>query len=485
MLPLGHPGAAVPGRAPVVPDVPVVPHVLAVPAAPSALAAADVARTARRLLAAEVPGTDRERLDVLRTLEELKSAATAVQASVALAVDAAARAEQARAGVPRARRGRDVPVLLGLALRESPARARSFLGAARAWHVEMPHTLAALRAGRLSPWRATIMVRETAHLPLEERARVDDEVCGDADRLEGLGTAALVARVRRRAAELDPAAAAARARRAASERAVWVRPAPDTMTYVTALLPVVQGVGVYAALKASADAARMRGDARGAGQVMADTLVERVAGQQAADAVPVTVNLVLSDATLLGAGHEPALVLDGAGAGGLVPAQVARNLVAAGLDADAVWLRRVYADPAGRLVAASSTSRFFADGLADLLRVRDQGLCRTPYCDAPIRHVDHVLPAGRGGPTEADNGQGLCEACNLAKNAGTLRQVAGSGTTGRHTVVTTTPTGHTYVSTAPRPPRPARPLPARRRRRVRRRSPVERMVAALLEPGGG
>ena len=410
---------------------------------------------AQYLLRGGVPASDRERLDVLRALEELKSAATAVQASLALAVDAAARTEQARLGVPTARRARDVPVLLGLALRESPARARSFLGAARAWHVEMPHTLAALRSGALSPWRATIMVRETAHLPREERARVDAEICGDDRVLDGLGTAALTARVRRRAAELDPAAAAARARRAASERAVWLRPAPDTMTYLTALLPVVQGVGVYAALKAAADAARMRGEERGRGQVMADTLVERVTGQQAANAVPVAVNLVMSDATLLGAGHEPALVIDGACAGVQVPAQVARNLVALGLDADAVWLRRLYADPSGQLVAASSSGRFFADGLADLLRVRDQGLCRTPYCDAPIRQFDHVVPAVRGGPTEGENGQGLCEACNLAKNAGTLRQEAGRMVQGRHSVITSTPTGHTFRSIAPPPPRPA------------------------------
>src|SRR5690606_29768328 len=134
-------------------------------------------------------------------------AATAVQASVALAFEASVRSEEASAGVASDRRGRSVPVQTGLALRESPARARSFLGAAKVWHTEMPHTWAALRSGRLSPWRATLMVKETAHLPVEERARVDWEVCGDAERLEGLGTKALVAKVRRRAAELDPAAA--------------------------------------------------------------------------------------------------------------------------------------------------------------------------------------------------------------------------------------------------------------------------------------
>ena len=411
-------------------------------------------RACERLRAAAIPGEDAARIDLLRALEELKAVATAVQASLALAVDAHAREAEAAAGVPAERRGRDVPVRLGLALRESPVRARSFLGAAKAWHAEMPHTFAALRAGALSPWRATVLVRETAHLPVEDRLRIDEEVCADRRVLEGVGTKALIARVRRRAAELDPAAVAARVRRAAGDRAVWVRPAPDTMAYVTALVPVAQGVGVYAALRRAADLAP--GDGRSRGQVMADTLVERVTGQSAAEAVPVMVNLVVSDATLLGAGHEPAVLVDGAGAGGLVPAQVARNVVAHGLDADAAWLRRVYADPAGRLVAASSSGRFFADTLADVLRVRDQGLCRTPYCDAPVRHLDHVQPAAHDGPTELENGQGLCEACNLAKNAGGFAQVADDDV-GLHTVVTTTVTGHSCASTAPPLPRPAGP----------------------------
>ncbi len=412
----------------------------------------DVARLRRRLVAAPVPARDTERIDLLRALEDLKAAATAVQATVVLAVDTHAREREAVSGVPVERRGRDVPVRVGLALRESPVRARSFLGAAKAWHAEMPHTFAALRAGVLSPWRATLLVRETAQLPVEERVRIDAEICADLQALEGLGTKALVVRVRRRVAELDPAAVAARARRAAADRAVWVRPAPDTMTYVTALLPVAQGVGVYAALRRAADLAP--GDGRSRGQLMADTLVERVTGQATADAVPVLVNLVISDAALLGAGHAPAMLVDGAGAGGVIPAQVARNLVANGLDAKAAWLRRVYAQPGGRLVAASSTGRFFAGGLADPLRIRDQGLCRTPYCDAPVRHLDHVEPAAHDGPTELENGQGLCEACNLAKNAGGFTQgVADAG--GLHAVVTTAVTGHTYVSTAPPLPRPA------------------------------
>ncbi len=456
--------------------------VVAVPVGPAReLRSDDVSRIRERLLVGAVPTADAARIDLLRALEELKAAATAVQATVALSVDAHARAVEAQAGVPAERRGRDVPVRIGLALRESPVRARSFLGAAKAWRTEMPHTFAALRAGVLTPWRATILVKETAHLPVSERIRIDAELCADQRALGSWGTAALVARVRRRGAELDPAAAVERARRVAADRAVWVRPAPDTMTYVTALLPVAQGVGVYAALRRAADLGPGAGDGRSRGQIMADTLVERVTGQATADAVPVAVSLVVSDATLLGAGHEPGLVLDAAGAGGAVPAQVARALVAGGLDAGAAWLRRVYADPAGRVVAASSSGRFFADGLADVLRIRDQGLCRTPYCDAPVRHLDHVRPAADGGPTDLENGQGLCEACNLAKNAGGFTQVADGSRAGPHTVVTTTATGHQYASSAPPLPRPAEAHPrGRPARQPLDTSPVEEMLSDAL-----
>ena len=428
--------------------------------------AADLVAVRERMVAASLPDEDAGLVDVLRALEELKAAAAAVQVRAVLALDASVRQQEASAGLRAEKRGRDVPSRVGLALRESPAQASSFLGAARAWRDEMPHTFAALSAGRLSAWRATVMVRETAHLPVEARAVLDRELCADPRVLEGLGTAALTARAKKRAAELDPAACAARARRAAGERAVWIRPAPDTMTYVTALLPVAQGVGVFAALRVAADAARATGDERSRGQVMADTLVERVTGQASAEDVPVMVNLVVSDATLLGAGHEPGVIVADAGpGGGVVPAQVARNLVAHGLDADAAWLRRIYADPGGNLIAASSVARFFGDGLAALLRVRDQGICRTAWCDAPVRHLDHVMPAADGGTTTLGNGQGLCEACNQAKNTGALRQHVLADTvaddaaadSARHTVLTTTPTGHTYRSTAPPSPRPAAP----------------------------
>jgi hypothetical protein len=78
-------------------------------------------------------------------------------------------------------------------------------------------------------------------------------------------------------------------------------------------------------------------------------------------------------------------------------------------------------------------------------------VCRTPWCDAPIRHHDHVKGDAAGGATAADNGQGLCEACNYAKEVPgwTAQADPDAGT-----VWTTTPTGHDYPSPEPAPPGP-------------------------------
>lgn len=239
-------------------------------------------------------------------LELLKSAAAAAQARATAALATMrAQAEEAR-GVPAARRGRGLASEVALARRDSPARGNRHLGFAKALVHEMPCTLAALEQGRLSEWRATLVVRESACLDVEDRRALDAELCGEAARLDGMGDARIAAEAKAIAYRLDPRAVVDRAARAETERTVTIRPAPDTMTYVTALLPMVQGVSVYAALKHEAD---LCGDGRSRGQVMADTLAERVTGRAAASAVPIAVNLVVSDETLTG-GSTPAVITD-------------------------------------------------------------------------------------------------------------------------------------------------------------------------------
>ncbi|MDZ4091057.1 MAG: HNH endonuclease signature motif containing protein, partial [Arthrobacter sp.] len=225
------------------------------------------------------------------------------------------------------------------------------------------------------------------------------------------------------------------------------------------------------------------------GQLMADALVERPTGTPGGIS-GLEIQLVMTDRTLLQGDTEPAR-LPGYG---IVPAGWARALLTnpgtetgtgtgnaatgAGAVAGAaetggqagdstgdkdmnVWLRRLYTAPGtGELTALDSRARLFPPGLRRFLSARDD-TCRTPYCDAPIRHYDHIIPWHRGGPTTQSNGAGLCEACNHTKETPGWSSRPRPGP--RHTLDVTTPTGHTYQSTAPplpgTPARHAEPEP--------------------------
>nr|WP_176803151.1 DUF222 domain-containing protein [Arthrobacter sp. ov407] len=206
---------------------------------------ADVAR----MLAAVPLATDcAGMIDQLRELENLKSAESALQARIAVTFDLLQRREQAAAGVPAERLGAGVGAQIALARRESPAKGGRLLGLAKALVTEMPHTLAALQTGQLNEWRATLLVRETACLSAADRAAVDEHLAADTGKFAGVGDRRLVAAARAAAYRRDPRTVTERAAHAASERHVSLRPAPDTMCYLTAFLPVAAGVGMYTAL---------------------------------------------------------------------------------------------------------------------------------------------------------------------------------------------------------------------------------------------
>lgn len=485
---------------------------------------------------------DATRIGLLDALERVKNAACGAQALGACALDDATRRRDAEAGISSNRRGRGVAAQVGLARSESHHSGQVHLGLAKNLRAELPNTLARLQDGTLSEWRATLIARETAHLSPTHRGNIDAALCKDPKTLHGWGNRRIVAEAKKLAYELDPRAVVERNARAHSERRISCRPAPDSMAYLTALVPMTQGVAALAAVKKAAVSilGQDGGDPqqRSLSQIEADVLIERLTGQTHADAVPLTVNLVLSDRALLTNCDDETAHLDGYGP---IPAEIARRVIttsttphgpatptdgeAATVDkqaptadqaaptntddgqsvtecdepaatdnptthgADAptacavtaadddldvpdeldapipddfdspidtdilpVWLRRVYASPAtGALVAMESTARLFPEAMADYLRLRDQ-FCRTPYCDAPIRHSDHVEPHATGGATSLDNGDGLCEACNHAKQAnGWITRTTHSGT-GLHTIHLTTPAGITYLSTAPPAP---------------------------------
>jgi hypothetical protein len=280
---------------------------------------------------------------------------------------------------------------------------------------------------------------------------VDAEV---APQLQRLGQRKTIDLVNKIAYRLDPRGYLARLEHAETERHVSVRPASGSMARLSALLPLTQAVAAYAALHTAARGIVGVGqETRTRSQVMADLLVARLTGQASASDVSVQVNLIISDQAMFGAGdcpEEPATIIGG----GTIPAALAREMLTrAARDATGeaeVFIRRLYTDPdTGRLAAMDSHSRRFTANQRHFLLLRDQ-TCRTPWCDAPIRHADHITPADHDGPTTVENGQGLCEACNHTKQAPGWTQHHDPDT---DDIITTTPTGHTYRSSPPEPPR--------------------------------
>lgn len=467
----------------------------AVPAPARMDVTTDEIRTLITRLAADVPAdlSNAQRVDLIAALEDATASIRGLQAVLTADLDTATRAEHAAAGVPARRHGAGVASQIGLARRESHWRAARHVGLATVLTTEMPHTLAALRAGTLSEWRATLIARETACLTRADRHVADAELCADPSRVDTWGDRRIVDEARAIAYRLDPHSVVARAANAVGDRYVSCKPAPDTMTWFTALLPVVDGIAVKTTLKRHADAMRSIGDPRSQGQLEADTLVALVTGRPAttasadtiqagpppadtatcadiADPPPrgdrresetrVVVNVVMTDTALFGLDDEPAYV-DGYGA---VPAPWARNRIAeildrADVDANtSAWVRRLYAAPeTGALVAMESHSRRMRGGLRDLIQVRDR-TCRIPYCDAPIAHHDHLRRHADGGATSEHNGAGLCAAHNLDRETPGYHHSTDAfprpPTRRRrprelHRFVIVTPSGHRYTSTAP------------------------------------
>ncbi|WP_299052072.1 HNH endonuclease [uncultured Nocardioides sp.] len=399
-------------------------------------------------------------IDVIGELETLKCVAESAQATATRGVYAAAVARQEAAGMRGSRVGRGIGHQIALARREPPSRGSAHLGLAREV-AALPHLAGLWRQGRITERRVSLILGRIVWLDLDDRRGVDAQLAGDPDRAERLcqmndwqarGAADALA------CAADPAGAVRRRAAAEADRHVSSRPAPDTMLRLSALLPVKEGVAVIAALTLAADQARAAGDERSRGQVMADTLVGRVTGRDpVTEPVPVHVDVTVPLDALLPegshTGQQPHAFgwVDGYGE---VPADLARSLTADAVETLGVF-RRLFTDPTtGQLVAMESAARCFPLLLALFLRRRDR-YCRNPWCGAPIRHTDHAVSVEEGGPTSADNGQGLCEACNYAKQAPGWRSKTRIDPDGTHVVETTTPTGHVH-ETRPPPAHPRR-----------------------------
>jgi hypothetical protein len=398
------------------------------------------------------PASDAARVDRIARLEKLRAVTAALQAAESVRFAQSQVAEQLAADVYPEAIGRGIAEQIALACRISSVSAARRLNTARALWFELPDTYAQLTAGELSERVAETIVSETRHLDPEKRRHVDQQLI--AAGLTKMGLKAATAYVRKAAYEVDRQAYVRRGRTERKHRRVGIRPAPDTMAVLTGYLPVEQGVACYTALRRHADTTIATGDGRTRDQIMADALVERITGQGRAGDVNIELHLMMPLDSLIKPDKASAAMIPGYGP---LPADLALDILANSRGRK--WWRRLFTAPSntstgsGPIVGGDPTRRHFDGWLAKLIRLRDQ-TCRDPFCDAPIRHLDHITRHSDGGPTSFTNGRGACARGNLVREMpGWHISLIDCGFHGApHKIIITTPTGHHYLSRAPDPP---------------------------------
>jgi len=158
---------------------------------------------------------------------------------------------------------------------------------------EMPDTYRLLTAGEISEYVASLVVIETRHLDATTRRHVDGKLA--AAGISEMGPRSAAACARQHAYEADREGYVQRGRTERKHRRVNLRPAPDTMSFLSGYLPAEQGVACLKALRDHTDGVKAAGDPRCRDQTMAGTLVERLTGQ--ATAADVNTELQISSAS--------------------------------------------------------------------------------------------------------------------------------------------------------------------------------------------
>ncbi|MFL4473709.1 DUF222 domain-containing protein [Paeniglutamicibacter sp. MACA_103] len=390
-----------------------------------------------------------EAVTAVGALETLKCAATAKQADHSVAYQDSLVADRQRAGVketnPAWGSSGDVALAMHLSPRSGAKRTNDFRILAK----DLPRSRQGLRQGIMTWDQAHVVISGTRNLKIENRRMIDELLWEDPHTCFEAGTASLREMVNYWALILEPETAEQEEEDATEKRYVSGYQVNENTVRIVGEFPLDQGVPILQVLSRETARPREPGDERTNAQVAADTVFEAITDTKATGSRPVELLLMMDAESLTGDGDEPALIPGH----GYISATKARSLVAGDPeDPLDTWCRRLYATPdTGKLVAMDSAARSFAGNLKRFITLRDQR-CRTPHCNGRIEELDHVLQVRRNGKTTEINGSGRCRTCNRTKEAPGWHEEPLPGR-GRHSFKITTPSGHSYTSTAP-PPRP-------------------------------
>lgn len=442
----------------------------------STLVAFTQTRSVRDPLPDTAPESPEEALAVLAGIDHLRASLAAVDATWQVAAEERIRRDDIAQGVPSPDRGRGAGQEIALARRISPAASSFSQAKARRLVQNMPGALDRLWSGIMTEQQASAISGALDSAGPDTCRRIDDHLSEHPEFLQGKGFKRLQDDIRNLVQKLEPETSRDRAERAARARHVRMTPLADGMARVTAVLRGMDAVALMNSLNTRAESLRAAGAKDSVPALEADLLVDDTlravqqeaqsapqdereddSGDHARSSVPddeppsgvkpvsgdgkdtcsgrprlrpgLDVAIVITDTALLGREDDAEMAeLEGYGT---IPAHIIRDTMlgrppghlrsAEDEHPDEVvsaFYRRLYRSPSTReLLAMESRARAFPAGLARLIRWRDT-TCRTPWCNAKIRHSDHVVPHHRGGPTSYANGQGLCARCNLLKELG-------------------------------------------------------------------
>jgi hypothetical protein len=331
------------------------------------------------------------------------------------------------------------------ALKESRAVASRSLATCRRLVQSMPGMLTALASETLHPRSVHKVGSMMGPVSPPLRQLVDEMLTAQLPELRDCGTEEIAAHVERILHALDPEGAAQRHQRAKQDRHVTITRGDHGMATVRALIPGLDAARIRKGLSVAAEAARAGGDRRGHQQIMADLFADALVGRgDGIDPTTLDIGIVITDRSLLAPAHADAATIEGFGP---VPYDHVREAMLRAVqqgeeDTDlALTIRQLYADlDDGDLVAVEARSRAFPASLKRFLMLAHQS-CRAPYCDAPIRQMDHIVPWSQGGPTSLDNGNGLCGGDNQKESSGETVRVVRDEDGTRRTVEWTTRSG--------------------------------------------
>lgn len=399
-------------------------------------------------------------LDLLERLHELTDSIAAVEIRATAALDAAVRRDSTDREESTATADRVLMREVSVVTRTSPSTASRRTKACRRLVRDMPVLLGALATGMIGPEKAFAAASTTSVLDSAQRGSVDHALGARLGDIAGAGQRQWVGEVHALVQLVDPHGERRRHEVARRGRSVTLRRRDHGMATLSINLPALDASLARKRLSLEGEKRRAGGDRRGHSAIMADTAADALIGRDGAiDPVSLDIGVIITDRALFCPDSaEPALI-EGYGA---VPVdQISESLRNAtrepdpgGANSDAAatgdfepdrpdrpalraTLRRLYTHPtSGELVAVESRARAFPPALSRFLRWRSM-TCAGPFCNADIRHDDHIRPYSSGGHTCLDNGNGLCALCNGKETQGVIARTPNrppGGAENRHRV---------------------------------------------------